>query len=419
MNLFFSSDEMLSFFFRKLKEEALKIRDNDERNFNLAVILKNAGISFAYRREMRGFGEMETSQLYKDAINYFQKVSTAYLNQSVSVAGSNNGDRLVTQPRKFLFLYPDYRVSFFPFEPRNGYEHYHSSAFINFVLEQQLFDSLYQSPDDIRFFELWLIDYQSNRFWNLHDPMPNSTMERLTAKLEERNANQTADINILYFNLSEQSFKQGENDKGIAWLKKIQKDKIISSAFNRGRITYELVAKAVTNLVANNKFDEAYTFINVYKKILNRSSLYAYASQMMSIRKESPDMARRMLDSALVEMNKDNPEVFQPNRLLVGIAQMFMNPKKNESVAYRTIKNSFAKYITMSQFSKSFAFHGNLYKAYQQAPPKIANEDKAVFLYFTLFGNNMNREQKKEWMKYRDNYNSFDNSFLIYINENE
>jgi hypothetical protein len=73
----------------------------------------------------------------------------------------------------------------------------------------------------------------------------------------------------------------------------------------------------------------------------------------------------------------------------------------------------------MRQFSKSFAFYGNLYKAYQQMPLRIANEDKAGFLYFTLFGNNMNGERKKEWMKYRDNYNAFENSFLIYTNENE
>jgi hypothetical protein len=53
------------------------------------------------------------------------------------------------------------------------------------------------------------------------------------------------------------------------------------------------------------------------------------------------------------------------------------------------------------------------------APPKIANEDKATFLYFTLYGNNMNKERKNEWMKYQDNYNSFDDSFLIYLNENE
>ena len=130
-------------------------------------------------------------------------------------------------------------------------------------------------------------------------------------------------------------------------------------------------------------------------------------------------MATRMLDSALVEMNKDNPDFFQANRLLVAIAKMFMHPGKNETSAYRTIKNSFAKYITMSHFSKAFAVNGNLYKAYKQAPSKIANEDKAVFLYYTLYGNNMNSVKKAAWLKFQDNYNTFDASFLIYIDENE
>ena len=422
LNLVFSSDEMLTYFFSKLKEQASKITDKDERNFNLAIILKNEGISFAYRKEIRSLGEKETDQLYKKAVRHYQLVSKEYLNQSISVSGSSLEAKLITQPRRFLFLYPDYRVLFEPFEPRTGFIYYQSSAFIKFVMDGQLFDSLYQSPDDFRFFELWLIDYQNymaNRLYSLHDPMPYSTMKRLALKLEEHNANQIADLNILYFNLSQQSFKLGENDKGFAWLKKIQLAKLINSDYQRGRLTFELVATAVKNLAVNNKFNEAYTMMNVYKKVLNRSSIYAYASQMISIKKGSPDMARRMLDSAIVEMNKDNPEVFQPNRLLVAIAQMFMDPEKNENLSYRTIKNSFAKYLTMGQFSKAFAFHGNLYKAHQQIPPQIANEDKAIFLYFTLYGNNMSGERKKEWMKYQDNYNSFDNSFLIYINENE
>jgi hypothetical protein len=148
-------------------------------------------------------------------------------------------------------------------------------------------------------------------------------------KLEERNADQIADLNIIYFNLSEQSFKLGENDKGIDWLKKIQLAKIINPVYDRGRLTFELVAKAVANLAANNRFDEAYAFINVYKKVLNRSSLYAFASQMISIKKGPPDMGRRMLDSAILEMNKDNPEQFQPNRLLVAIAEMYESGRMN------------------------------------------------------------------------------------------
>jgi hypothetical protein len=125
-NLAFSSDEMLSYFFSKLKEQTSKIKDNDERNFNLAIILKNEGISFAYRKEIRGLGEEEANQQYKQAVSHYQLVSKEYLNQPVSVAGSYIGAKLITQPRKFLFLYPDYRVPFDPFEPRSRFEYYQS-----------------------------------------------------------------------------------------------------------------------------------------------------------------------------------------------------------------------------------------------------------------------------------------------------
>ena len=422
LNMSFSSDEMLAYFFTKLKEQAAKITDSNERNFNLAIILKNQGISVAYREDMRGFAYKDTNQYFKEAVDHYLLVAKEYVNQPISVAGSNVGAKVITQPRKFLFLYPDYRVSFESFEPTGGYYYYQSSAFITNILEQKLFDTLYKSPDDLRFFEFWLFDYQeyiNNRVFNLRVPMPYSTMERLAAKLEERNANQTADLNILYFNLSDQSFKMGEDDKGIAWLKKVQTSKIINPLYQKGRIAFNLVANAVTNLAANNRFDEAYTLINEYKKPTNRSSLYAYASQMITIKKQSPEMATRMLDSALVEMNKDNPDFFQPNRPLVAIAKMFVNPGKNETSAYRTIKNSFNKFNTMVHFSKAFALKGNLYKAYHQAPSKIANEDKAIFLYYTLYGNNMTREKKVAWLKFQDNYNPFDASFLVYIDENE
>ena len=105
---------------------------------------------------------------------------------------------------------------------------------------------------------------------------------------------------------------------------------------------------------------------------------------MISIKRDLLTWQGVCLIHAILEMNKDNPEQFQPNRLLVAIAKMYMDPEKNEASAYRTIKNSFAKYYTMGQFSRAFAFHGNLYKAYQQIPPQIANEDKAYFLYFTF-----------------------------------
>ena len=170
---------------------------------------------------------------------------------------------MITLPRKFLFLYPDYRVPFHPFEPRAIVQFYNSPAFIQYVLENNLFDSLYTDAADFRFFELWLLDYQvvmCSRDFFLRDRMPFEFMDRLAAKLEEREANQSADLNILYLHLSDQAFSQGKPEKGIAYINKIQPDKLLNAFqyknFNFvNTYSFELVGKAIADLAVNDQFD--------------------------------------------------------------------------------------------------------------------------------------------------------------------
>jgi hypothetical protein len=73
----------------------------------------------------------------------------------------------------------------------------------------------------------------------------------------------------------------------------------------------------------------------------------------------------------------------------------------------------------MAQFSKAFAGQGKLYKALEQAPSNISVDDRAVFLYYTLMGYNLGKGIPTGWEKFRDNYDWFESSFMIYIDENE
>jgi energy-coupling factor transporter ATP-binding protein EcfA2 len=427
LNIKFSSDQILSFFFTKLKEEIMKIGEKNERNFNLAVFLKNERNLFAYRKEIRGIVEEETDQQYKEAVGYYKQVSKEYLDQPVSVIGSSALD-LVTMPRKYLFLYPDYRVPFHPFEPRRIAMFYNSPSFIKYVLDKNLFDTLYQSADELKYFEHWLYDYHvamSSRNLFLYDPMPGSIMEQLASKLEERKANQSADLNILYLHLGEHAFNLKEKDKGIEYLKKIRTDKLLNTfrSINFDFVnnySFELVGKAVAHLAANNQFDLAYTFISVFKKEVNRSSLYAYASQLISLNKQSPETAKRLLDSARVEMNRlDNLAAAQPNRHQVAIALMYTNPEKNSVEAYRIIKNRGNKFQSITRFSSAYAFQGSLYKAQQQAPNHISAGDKAFFFRYSIEGFNLTEPEKPEWKKFKENEMIFTRNSLPYVNENQ
>ena len=427
LNLKFSSDQMLSFFFEKLKEEIGKIKDPDDRNFNLAVALKNQGSFFDFRKDIRGLAKSGTGQLYREAVNYYQRVSKEYLNQSISVVGSAGPD-LSTVPMKFLFLYPDYRVPFHPFEPRSLVQFYNSPAFIQYVLDNNLFDSLYADAADFRFFEWWLLDYQveiCSRDFFLRDRMPEVIMDRLATKLEERRANESADLNLLYLHLSDEAFSQDKSEKGISYIRKIQIDKLLNAFqyknFNFvNSYSFELVGKAISDLVVNDQFDLAYNLLNVFKKEVNRSSLYAYASQLISLNKKASGSSLRLLDSARKEMNRlDNPAAFQPNRHQVAMALMYLDPEKNSAEAYQTIKNSPNKFQAISRFSKAYAFHENLYEAEQQAPGLISSGDKSGFLRNIIGGFNLIKTPKKNWKKFKENESLFTRRFLPYINENE
>ena len=427
LNIKFSSDEMLTFFFSKLKEEIIKIKDNDDRSFNLAVVLKNEGVLINYRKEFRGIANSPAVAQYKDAVKYYQQVSKEYLNQSISAIGTTGTD-MVSMPRKYLFLYPDYRVSFHPCEPRGTIQFYNTGSFIGYLADHQLFDSLYQNNDEFKYFELWLHDYQismSSHDWTLRDPMPDTLMNLLASKLEERKANQSANLNILYLHLSDNAFNSKKTDNGIAYLKKIQPEKLLNAFQYKlldfvNTYSFELVGKSIANLTVNNQFDLAYTFINVFKKEVNRSSLYAYASQLISLNKQSPESAQRLLDSARTEMNRlDNPAAFQPNRHQVAMALMYMDPEKNSAEAYSVIKNSFVKFEAIWRFSKSYAIHENLYKAQQQAPALISAGDKTAFLQSIAEGYNLAKPKKKEWEKFKNNELIFARRFLPFVNENQ
>ena len=120
----------------------------------------------------------------------------------------------------------------------------------------------------------------SSRDLFTRDQMPDTLMDRLATKLEERNANQSADLNILYLHLSDRAFSQGKPEKGIEYIRHIQHDKLLNAFQYKNfgfanTYSFELVGNAVANLTIHQQFDMAYGLLNVFKKEVNRSSFYA------------------------------------------------------------------------------------------------------------------------------------------------
>ncbi len=427
LNVVLASDQAITYFFEKLRTAIGLLQNQDERNFGVAMAYKNEGIINAIRYEMRINVERPTQidQQFAQAIAYYTQVSASFLLQPQSVV-TNTITTLATMPRSFQFLSPDYRVPFHPFESRLFLSFYNSAAFIQYILEQKKFDLLYKD-EDLRYFEMWFSDYHASMFsgdFMLRDPMSFNVLHLIYRKLDDRNAQQVANLNPLYLHLANRAFDLDSIDLAMEVYKKIQPDKLLNSFRYRPNTwmngySFELVAKAVANLAAQNDFEEAYRIMTPFRKEVNRSSLYGYAAQLVAWDMDKKEVAIRLLDSAKVEMNKNkNPAIFQPNRHQVAIALYMVDPKNNKEEAYRAIKNSFNKYEAISKFSLVDNFLGDPFKGYQQIPQNISGSDQAGYLTRFMQGYTA-RDSYPEWNKYSHNEFMAVRRFLPYVNEDE
>ncbi len=151
-NLKFAGDETIQYFYSKLRDAVLKIENENTRNFEVALAYKNEGLSLAYRADIRGTEYPSIiNDNFKNAITYYEKVPSSFLNSTISVI-ANSGSTEVSAPNKFLFLYPDIRTTFHPFEPRGIIQFYSSCAFAKYILDNNHFGSLYPTSTERRYF---------------------------------------------------------------------------------------------------------------------------------------------------------------------------------------------------------------------------------------------------------------------------
>jgi hypothetical protein len=423
----FSSDEMLTFFFTKMREDLEGFNNNNARNFQLALSYKNEGILKAFRNEIRMNPEANTNlnPLFDEAVTHYQRVPENYLNQSISIPLTSSLD-LAAFARKHLFLFPDLRMPFYFGEPRARTFSYSSAAFPAYMIESGIFEEMYSQPETHRYFETWMQDYHASmisRDWLFREPIASATMETLADHLERLNATESADLNLLYIHLADAAFNRGNAEIGLAHLRSIETDRLLNSfqyslPFFINTFSMEMVAHAVAHATLHGEIDLAYSLVDVFQQQVNRSSLYGYASQRLSLQYQAEEAAVQLIDSARTEMLRlDNPSVFQPNRLILSAALMYQDPENNRDEAYQVIKNSFNKFNAMFNFTESHGFDGEFYEGIRHIPDLVSSTDRLSFYYAILHGYNINGDIEPEWETYYNNQFVFIRRFLPYIAE--
>lgn len=423
----FSSDELLTYFFTKLREDLSGITNSDARNYQLALSYKNEGILKAFRNEIRlnPAANASLSPLFDEAVAHYRRVSNSYLNQSIFIPLTSSLDE-ASFARKHLFLYPDMRMPFYYGEPRARTFSYNTAAFPAYLIDAGAFQELYSERDTHRYFETWMQDYHASmisRDWLFREPISTNILTSLTDHLERVDATESADLNLLYIHTAEDAFNRNEDEQGISALKKVRTDRLLNSfqyslPFFINTFSLEMVAHSVANAARLGEMDLAYSMVNVFQQEVNRSSLYGYASQRLSLQHRAEDAAIQLIDSARTEMMRlDNPSVFQPNRLILAAAMMYQDPEINRDEAYQVIKNSGNKFNAMFNFVESHGFDEEFYEGVSHIPDLVSSTDRLGFYYALLHGYNIGRDIEPEWETYYNNQFVFIRRFLPYIAE--
>jgi hypothetical protein len=429
LNVQFMSRTQMQFFFSKYRESVRALPgDSSQRNYLTALSYKNEAILMSINKEAPAPNEPTVDRLFGEALSYYKKIGQSFKESQETFAGASSGDEMKVQ-RKFLFLYPDIRLPFFPKEPRMYFYYYFSDAFIEYILNHNLFEEFYPGKDELKYVSDWVANYHQNHFIanvTLTKEWRYEILQRVEHEIVKNGSFREVDFNLLYLYLGRGALERGDYQSMSNYYDKIQIDKIFNNLRYKGLRglvndeTFRLLANVVKGIAKNGHIDQAYSYIEIFKNPINRSSLYAWVSLNLQQENGSRELVKQFLDSAIAEMNRATDiKLGQPNRELIANALVMQNPTSNVAKAYGIIRNIPDKLTAIMEIGKSYGYYGKLYEANTAMPQFISHSDKASFYWYILLGyEHQLASPGEEWSNFDHNYIQFLLDNIKYLDEN-
>lgn len=422
----FSSVEQLTFFFAKHREVINGLSNADERNYLLALSYKDEAINQYKRLKIQGRDSLTRQyvNLFNEAINRYRAVSEAYKMELISIIDLTNND-FISVPRKFIFLFPDIKNPFHPNELRLFHFNYTSDSFLEYVLDNGVFDELYPTNQERRIFELLLRDFsmiKSDLAYQVTDAISYKVLKQLEAELSSLEGANFANINLLYLELISAAAQNGEGDKAVEYAQKVSPDKVPANflnSFDESRV-FRFFGEAVVSLAGLGEKEEAYKIVNLFEGETNRSTLYAYAAIELMRNGVASREVDYLIDSAKLEMNRIENRIGGPNRVLLAYVLALRGGKDDVDEAYEIIRNQGAKWVGIRRICAALAFRGDLYRAVQNIPSFVSDPDYSTFAWFILNGYNegINDQSLADWSTYDANLEKTETHPIRYVDDN-
>jgi hypothetical protein len=364
--------------------------------------------------------------LFDKALMFYRSVDPSYLEEELEVVELRFSDNLIVA-RKFLFLYPDVRTPFHPNEPNLWHYFYVSGCFLDYVLENKLFNELYKTQKEFAYVQLFLRDYhfvETDVAYTASKKMSYGLLADLEANLVKANAGQYANLDFLYIYLGHLAAQNNEGDRSLYYYSQLTAEKtkaLFLNSFNPD-FAFQLVALAIADLTKFNHPAEADKLAKFFDGTVNRSSLYAYAASELLLEGINDSRVDQLIDSASAQAARTrNLTTVQANRIQLAYALALRDKNSDVNEAYKAIKNVQFKFVGMEWISRAHAQHGNLFDASENIPENISDPDILLFNWNILvgYGKSIQQQEKSpEWNQYVATRIRDFNRPIFYVDEN-
>ncbi len=429
LNLQYGDRGEIAFFFEKFRQSILTSPNSDEKNFLLAISYKDEGIYSAYRAELvdQKDGKEKYYSLFEKSTEYYDKVSQSYLSQSIEMRAGTSTDQVVVS-RSILYLYPDVITLFSPMAPRDFHFNFMSASFLEYLIDEKLFATLFKEPRELEYVERWLTDYHylvRASSLNMRTKVTLDALAKLGNALAAIKESSNIDLNLLYLYLGREAYLKDDQALAVKFYQQVKTEKLsnifkykIFSGFVQNN-SMRLIADAYTCFVHNGKMNEANHLLGFFKKTVNRSSMYAFAAREL-VNKMEPSFIQGLLDSARAEMLRvENANTLQPNRDRLACALVSVQPTANNiQEAKNLIKNRPLKFVALKFLTRGLAYRQNLFEGIQLIPDNISDDEKLDFLWNGMLGYADGQPMPAGWSRYEDNMIGPQNTgFIVYVDE--
>lgn len=424
----YSSDAQLDFFFTKYRDVLARTsKSPDERNFQTALSYKDQAIIHLRKLQVQGADTLNGKYLplLDKAVALYRTVDSTLLNTKVAVVEISSNDDIV-MPRKFQFLYPDIRTPFHPNEPRLYHFFYTTDAFIAYILDKDLFQELYPTEAELRYFELFLRDYhfvEVDVNYTASRRMLYPVMARLEKALASHPASRQVNRDFLFLYAGHEASLRNERERALYYFSQLTTDHLKAlffNSFNPG-YTMSLVGIAVGDLAKFDYLDEADRVVKMFRLPVNRSTLYAYGAQGPLLENIKTHSIDRLIDSASLYMNKTkNINSAQSNRVHLAGALAFRDKPGDMEAANKRIKNVQYKYFGMGLIARALAVNGKTFEALDYITRNTSAAGNADFAMNILYGYNLRNgslQEKSAWKTYSQNHAWIFNRPITYADE--